>query len=190
MSEQSSSPPGKKKHAARRSSRTRASHVGGLLAERFLLTRRVITTTLSVFMAATDLLRRQHQGLLKIAQQLDGLLNPSVLPGKEAEARRVLSELVGTLVMHLAMEDQSMYPRLLVRKDPVVASKAKKFADEMGGLRAAADAYVARWTTAAAIAKDGAEFISETTGVLAALRARIAREDGDLYEMVDRLALK
>ena len=55
----------------------------------------------------------------------------------------------------------------------------------MGGLKKTFDAYVERWMTAASIQHEPEAFAAATSAVLGQLTARIAKENAELYPMVD-----
>lgn len=128
----------------------------------------------------------QHRELLALAGKLAGMLDPAKL-GQDAEpARKCLGEMAGKLNVHLAMEDQVLYPALL--KGPAQsADLAKRFMEEMGGIKQAFGAYLATWPGAGAIQKDPSGFVTQTQGILGALGKRIEVEEGQLYPAAEKL---
>lgn len=138
-------------------------------------------------MARTQNYRDQHQQLLKLAGELGAITSGGRVAERSAEARKLLPEIAGKLKIHLALEDQSLYPELLKHKDDKVRDTAKRFIAEMGGISAAVDKYLNRWATAEAIAGKPAEFSRETSEIISALGQRIQKEDTVLYAMVDRI---
>lgn len=117
--------------------------------------------------------------------ELSTLLDTGSLAAQANEARSLLSRLAGTLSVHLAMEDNALYPRLAARADGPLKALASRYAEEMGGIHADFTSYLSRWRAASAIARDTEAFLAETVDVLAALRERIDREDAELYPLVD-----
>lgn len=89
------------------------------------------------------------------------------------------------LLVHLAREDNHVYPVLVKSADSRVARLASAFQAEMGGLAQDYLAYNARWE-AAAIASDWPGFCTATRHIMNALRRRIRREERDLYPMIGR----
>lgn len=133
----------------------------------------------------TDKFRGQHDHLLKLAVEL-GELSSSIASLEDAQqARAVLSNLGGKLLVHLAMEDKSLYPQLLASGQSEVVSLTKQFMDEMGGLAEAFEAYNKRWAGAATILEQSDTFQTETAGIVAALGTRIDKENNQLYPMAD-----
>lgn len=138
-------------------------------------------------MLQTEIFRRQHQELLRIAKEMADSADVGRLSRDAAPMRTLLSSLAGQLTVHLAMEDNVMYPRLLKHKDGQIRTMATAYLDEMGGIKAVFNAYVERWPTATAIQVNPTDFITETEGFLAALSIRISKENNQLYAMVDAL---
>ncbi len=137
-------------------------------------------------MAITDDYRRQHEEILELAGRLSGCLHEQELKDNAQEARNVLSKLSGALKVHLAMEDNSLYPRLLASPDEKVRETAKQFIEEMGGIATAFNDYLKKWTVPAAIRSNPSQFMAETGEILTALRNRIVKENDVLYPIIDR----
>ncbi len=137
-------------------------------------------------MADTDLFREQHKRILKVADRLRARLEPHFLAGDAMETRLVVSELAGLLNVHLAMEDDSLYPSLRAHQDEVIRELAARYAEEMGGFSESFGEYVKKWTYSHLIQQDPQTFITETNEIMRALADRIAREDRELYPLVDQ----
>lgn len=136
-------------------------------------------------MAASDSFRSQHREMLDLVNQMSSQLGAA---GAQAESiRKGLSKLAGKLLLHLAMEDKSLYPKLKVAPDPKVRETAARFTAEMGGLAATFTAYNAKWTAALVTAQPDA-FVRETRAVFSALAKRIDGEERGLYPLLDALA--
>lgn len=137
-------------------------------------------------MAATDAFRKQHAELIDIVKQIEAALVPQNLSTETATVRPLLSSLVGKLTMHLAMEDNALYPRLKDHANADVRNTTLKFITEMSGIKPVVEKYSQKWTDDA-IRKDAQGFCTETCGLFTALGDRIRRENTELYAMVDRL---
>lgn len=135
----------------------------------------------------TEVFRNQHADIINIVKEVEqNGLAPGKLPANAAKVRVLLNKLSGKVSIHLAMEDDALYPRLLQHQDAEVKNKAKKFIDEMGGIKNAYLDYNKKWTQSA-IEMDSPAFVKETTGLFGALGDRIKRENNDLYALVDKL---
>ncbi len=129
--------------------------------------------------------RRQHEEILGIAAMI---LKPLEAPGLGQDAHQVhslLSQLAGKLSVHLAMEDESLYPKLLEHSDEEVRSMARDYLSEMGDLAKTFKSYMDTWNTVEAIKDDPDEFVSRTNQLFSALANRITREDKELYRLVE-----
>jgi hypothetical protein len=134
----------------------------------------------------TEQYRSQHDRLLQLAETiLNGLM---AQPFDAPAVRSSLSRLAGVLKIHLAVEDEVLYPTLGENPDPTVRETARQFADEMGSLAAVFTEYNSRWTIESMEA-DTAEFAKETRGVFSALAQRIERENRILYPMLEGRSL-
>ena len=124
-------------------------------------------------------LREQHSGLRILIGRLTRAV-AEASPPPPTELYQLRHELTSALIKHLKAEDWVLYPELLASDDPVVASTARLFSSEMGGLAQAYSAYAERWGPYT-IACDWEGYRRETTDILEALTERITREDRDLY---------
>ncbi len=131
-------------------------------------------------------LRDEHAVILRIVQRLDYLISGSTPPPR-LHLLAVRHQLASTLIGHLKDEDWLLYPQLLASPDERIASTARAFSDELGGLAAAYRAHSDRWG-ADAIAADWDGYRTDCRELLDALTTRIAREDRELYPLVEARA--
>ena len=130
-------------------------------------------------------LRQEHAQLAEIVRRLaKAIAQPHPLVANELYMLR--RELSSTLIAHLKAEDWVLYPRLLASVDEKVATTARAFSDEMGGLAEAYTAYVDKWT-ATAIEQDWRGYCSDTQGIIEALTCRINRENRELYPLLEAM---
>jgi hypothetical protein len=129
--------------------------------------------------------RAQHRELLALIDDLCKQLDVEQLEANATRARTLLAMLAGGLGVHLAMEDTAFYARLLQHKNASVRKLAAGFVVDMNALRAAFDAYVARWPGAQAIQADAPQFVLETQQIVEALTLRIQREHESLFPALD-----
>ena len=93
-------------------------------------------------------------------------------------------KLASTLIGHLKTEDWVLYPSLVASADAQIASTARTFSEQMGGLAAAFIGYSDKWN-ANAIAADWPGYCRESRAILDALTHRIARENRELYPLLE-----
>jgi iron-sulfur cluster repair protein YtfE (RIC family) len=137
-------------------------------------------------MGQAQMFRSQHEDLLAVVNELSGLLGSKT--GENAgEIRHQLSTFAGKVKVHLSMEDQYLYPKLVQSQDVKIRELATGYAQEMGGIRDTLLGYLGRWTTAARIQADPAGFTSETQQLFQVLGQRIQRENNQLYPLLEAL---
>jgi iron-sulfur cluster repair protein YtfE (RIC family) len=136
-------------------------------------------------MAATDRFRAQHAVLVEVVRRIEPLLDAEKLSVSAVEVRRLLSVLMGKLTLHLAMEDNVLYPRLAHHQDAKVREVATRFIGEMSGIKPAIESFSNKWTKNE-IQTNAALFCAEAKKIFAALGDRIRRENTELYPLADR----
>lgn len=138
-------------------------------------------------MSRTTVLRRQHDTALqhasRILEQVDRYQGCDDAHGISVS----LAKLLGLLRIHLAQEDKSLYPSMIKSGDERVAAVAERFVAEMGGLAESLGVFASRWSNSAAIASNFDDFRRESRIIIGALDSRIARENEELYPLVDAL---
>lgn len=138
-------------------------------------------------MARTDNFRKQHVEILSIARDINQQLGPELSEQEAASIRRQLSKMHGIVGLHLAMEDQSLYPSMLRSTDAEARTLAQQYSDEMGDLALAFDAHMKTWASNTAVSNAAAAFTEQTKGIFNALSKRIHRENTQLYPVADSL---
>ncbi len=132
-------------------------------------------------------LQSQHEACLAIVHDIEA--RSAHIPDRTAavEITLMLARLTGILRIHLALEDEILYPALRNASDPDVARTAERYWQEMGGLANAFLDFIDRWKRADALLAAQDAFRTESAHVFAALADRIAREHGEIYPMAERL---
>lgn len=132
-------------------------------------------------------LQSQHEACLAIVQDIQA--RAVHIPDRPAavEITLMLARLTGILRIHLALEDEILYPALRNATDAETARTAERYWQEMGGLSHAFLDFVDRWKRADALLTDQQAFRAESTYVFAALADRIEREHSEIYPMAERL---
>ncbi len=130
---------------------------------------------------------QQHEELSGFARAVVRALSAPDFASDGRTALRALVAFSGKLRVHAAMERDGLYPRLLSSSDREVAEKARELLLDMGELYAAYFEHVARWARVARVREAPDAFRAETLAMLGRLRARMERENGELYPLVRRL---
>ncbi len=137
-------------------------------------------------MTDIDAMRRQHD----CAEEMAAALLDLTLSYRDeydaiAIARRI-GKLNALLRVHFAIEDSTIYPAMMTGPDRHAAALALQFSQEMGELAAGFEDFARRWSGPTVIAALFEEFRDETTAILAALAARMERENDLLYPLAER----
>ncbi len=136
-------------------------------------------------MVYTQKFRDQHDSLLKKAGEISKHLNEDDLKKDATDIRDMLSGLLGSLKIHLAVEDKALYPKLENSNHPELVALSIQYQKEMGGIAEFVSNYSKKWPGAYAISDDAKTFIEETNQLISALATRIKKENDYLYKLAD-----
>jgi len=100
---------------------------------------------------------------------------------------RLIGKLNVLLRVHLAYEDTVLYPLMMRSGDGEAAALAHLFAEETGSIAPQFEDFVRRWSGPTAIDAMFDAFREEATTLLAALAARIERENDLLYPLAEQV---
>jgi hemerythrin-like domain-containing protein len=121
-------------------------------------------------MRLTDILRNQHARLYALLDELQrmGMAGP--------EGRERLQKAHQVMLSHLSLEDNRLYPAL--QAHPATSGLARRYAGEMQQLTPALLAFFDAYHDGSV---DPQAFSRSLAQLLAVLRQRIDREEGQLY---------
>lgn len=131
-------------------------------------------------------MRRQHDCAEEMAASLLELITSYRDEYDAIGIARRIGKLNALLRVHFAIEDSTLYPAMVTGPDRHAAVLAVQFAEEMGALAESFEDFARRWSGPTAIATLFDEFRDEATALLAALGARIERENDLLYPLAER----
>lgn len=140
-------------------------------------------------MSNTINLRKQHADFVETIRRIETALDPSELARSAGEMRTLLSSLFGKLSLHLAIEDNSLYPSLEKHADARIREIGTDFAREMGGLKPNIEAFTRKWTESE-IRANAVAFCAEAKKLFAVLSDRIKRENVELYPLLEQAKAK
>lgn len=138
-------------------------------------------------MAATDRYRQHHSELDALFNKVVQQLHNPVGDKWAHDTTRLLSEFTARLSTHLSVEDNTLYPNLLASGHADLMRMATHYKAEMGNLYGSYMNFWKRWRSAAQLQKDTGDFLKEARAIFSTLRARIEREDRELYPLADRV---
>ncbi len=132
-------------------------------------------------------LQSQHEACLAIVEDIQARSDHIADRPSAVDITLMLARLTGILRIHLALEDEILYPALRNAKDPKIAAAAERHWQEMGGLADTFLDFVDRWKRADMVLAEPELFRSESAVVFKALGDRIGREHDEIYPMAERL---
>jgi len=136
-------------------------------------------------MKLMDKLRKQHEDILIVVNKIYAGLETAT-DSEIAESLLNLIGQLGTLLEeHLRIEDAFLYPALKNRPQADVRNLASIFSIELGNIRKAFTEYSEKWTSSKNIVQSHSYFISESKVLLGALQHRIAKEDNELFPLIE-----
>ena len=139
-------------------------------------------------MRKTDHYRKHHDDLRVIVGRLEPMLDSGRIAADPAGVSAVVLDLFGKFSIHLAIEDGTLYPKCAGHADAKLRQTAASFQAEMGTLKGRFDAYKKDWAGPLAIGRDPAGFVAATREILGLLKARVEREENQLYDLFDKAA--
>ncbi|MES2879118.1 MAG: hemerythrin domain-containing protein [Pseudomonadota bacterium] len=102
-----------------------------------------------------------------------------------AEIARLIISMSSIIKLHLAVEDQVLYPALRSGNNAVLARMGQKFQDEMGAIASAYMAFARRWNSAANVAHEPEGFRADANQVLKLLHDRMQKENTVFYPAIE-----
>ncbi|MDM7957585.1 hemerythrin domain-containing protein [Blastomonas sp.] len=130
-------------------------------------------------------LQSQHEACLAIIQDIQTRSACIADRPSAVEITLMLARLTGILRIHLALEDEILYPALRKSSDPHVAAIGERAWREMGGLADIFLDFIDRWKRADALLANQARFRSESDTVFKALAQRIDMEHREVYPLAE-----
>lgn len=130
--------------------------------------------------------RKEHQDLVAMVGEIKGLMRNS--SDNAEQIVKTLGSMTGKIKLHLASEDQNMYPKLISSTNTEAVKVATDFQNEMGGIKDAWVDFVTRWKSSEKIKSDSNSFNNEANGLFSALANRIEKEESVLYKLAEEVA--
>ena len=131
-----------------------------------------------------DEFKHQHTDILRSIATLRALAHAGV----EANATTIAQGIVamsGTIKLHLAVEDQVLYPALQRGGNADLARMGRQYQSEMASIASAYDAFARRWNTEASLRADVQGFRADANRVLRQVYERMQREDREFYPRIE-----
>lgn len=131
-----------------------------------------------------DKFKHQHVTILDDIGALRGLVQAGIRAHASDIAQRIIA-MSGTIKLHLAVEDRTLYPALESCGDAQLARMSALYRGEMKGIHDAYLAFAAKWNNAHRLEEDGETFRAEANAVLKLLYERMKKEDREFYPAIE-----
>ena len=131
-----------------------------------------------------DKFKHQHADIMSNISALRRLAQAGVAQNA-ADIARLIVSMSSTIKLHLAVEDQALYPALQRSGNASLARMGRQYQSDMGPIASAYDAFARRWNTAESLRTDEKGFRAEANVVLRKVYERMQREDRDFYPRIE-----
>lgn len=135
----------------------------------------------------TAQLQSQHEACLAIVKDIQQRSARIADRNSAVEITLMIARLTGILRIHLALEDEILYPALRNASDAKIAEIGERYWQEMGGLADTFLDFVDRWKRADVLLAEQARFRAEAAQVFKALADRIDREHREVYPLAEQI---
>lgn len=133
-----------------------------------------------------DKFKHQHVDILDGIAALRKITRAGI-SGNAAEISQRIVAMSSTIKLHLAVEDQVLYPALRNGSNDTMARMGQAFQHEMEAIAAAYMGFAARWNHAGKVATDPEGFRSDANTVLKVLHERMKKENTVFYPAIEAL---
>ena len=131
-----------------------------------------------------DKFKHQHLDILRSIDLLRQLTHAGVERNAAEIAQRIVA-MSSTIKLHLAVEDQALYPALQRGDNAELARLGRQYQSEMESIASAYDAFARRWNTADNVRRGAQDFRDQANVVLRKVYERMQREDHDFYPRIE-----
>lgn len=133
-----------------------------------------------------DKFKHQHVSILGSIAALRSLAHAGVAHNA-AEIARLIVAMSSTIKLHLAVEDQALYPALQRGDNPELARMGQEYQRDMGPIAQAYEAFARRWNLAESLRRDEQGFRDDANRVLRLVHERMQRENHEFYPRIEAL---
>jgi len=131
-----------------------------------------------------DKLKKQHVDILGCIAALREASQAGIVKNAAQIAQLIIS-MSSIIKLHLAVEDQMLYPTLRNGNNATLAKMGKKFQDEMGSIASAYVTFAGRWNQAEKVSHDPEGFRLDANTVLKTVYERMQKENSVFYPAIE-----
>lgn len=133
-----------------------------------------------------DKFKHQHVDILECIAALRKATQAGI-HANAVEIAKLIVSMSSTIKLHLAVEDQFLYPALQSEGNASLAKMGQKFQNEMGAIASTYMGFAGRWNQAAKVSADPEGFRSDANTVLKVLHGRMQKENTVFYPAIEAL---
>ena len=128
--------------------------------------------------------KHQHADILSNISALRRLSQAGVARNA-ARIAGLIVRMSSTIKLHLAVEDQALYPALQRGANAELARMGQQYQEDMGPIAQAYDAFAKRWNRPESVRRDEQSFRDDANRVLRMVFERMQRENRDFYPRIE-----
>ncbi len=132
-----------------------------------------------------DKYRTDHVEIMRLVAGLKQLVLAGVEKQPDTIAQKVVA-ISSTIKLHLAIEDQVLYPALKRSSLPEVAKTALRFQQEMGPIAVDFSAFARRWNTGHKVVAEPGVMRLDAIAMVERIHRRMQQENRELYPLAER----
>ena len=131
-----------------------------------------------------DKFKHQHLDIMSNITALRQLAQAGVAQNAANIASLIVS-MSSTIKLHLAVEDQALYPALQRGNHPELTLLGAQYQKDMGPIAQAYEAFARRWNRPESVGRDEQGFRDDANRVLRMVHERMQRENRDFYPRIE-----
>ena len=132
-----------------------------------------------------DRYKSDHVTIIRMVTDLKKLIAANVEAHAADIAQRIVS-FSSTIKLHLAVEDQVLYPALRRNESAQIAHLAQRYQHEMGPIATDFSSFARRWNTERRIRESPEGMRQEALTILDRIHRRIQQENRELYPLAEQ----
>ncbi|MFY7778882.1 MAG: hemerythrin domain-containing protein [Elstera sp.] len=133
----------------------------------------------------TERFRAQHNDIEQRICDVEAQLRNSNWRENITALRAEFTQLSAKLRIHLALEDNALYPRLSTHSNSDLSALAHQYQLEMGDIRDRYEDFITEWLHGERLSREPKEFERSSALLFSTLRNRLERENTELYPLAD-----
>lgn len=127
---------------------------------------------------------KQHNAIKQEIREINALISKESSEENIREIVRHINLLAGKINMHLAVEDQHLYPKLLKSEENKVREITERYIEEMSSLKEEFNTYKVKFNTTTKLKETEKEFAQATKLMTHKIMSRIEKEEKELYQIL------